>query len=511
MLIPSELVLSILSYCDGSTLATCQQVCRHWQTLIDHYDALVWSPCCERDFQKGLRRRFWSLDFPDPQMVDAAMLSSYAKPSTLWQSLYRITKHWSLGQCTTSFLTNYTLRQQKRRPCVVVGTTQEYNFFTSLSVAQSGHIVRSNPMYKGTTEGRQAMIVHASFDQDPTLSSFYLEDDALHGIVCHYSHPASPWIVTGGLDGTVSLWNEPERCVARTWQGHRGRVLCVSMNDQVVISGGSDSMIRVWDLDDAEQRGSIDISSYLSERHDWFQGVGEIALNGHLIVCAPDTSGPVLIFSLLTGSLVYELKTEPQDVAFTRLCLTPFYLLTKGEINPSNRNQVPIYPNTSSSSTPTVSSSPYSNTTNSGSSSLSSLSSLSSSTSTAISTYALAPPPSLSLTPYQLSRYYNLSSNNMTTFTAARSCIDVWDLQTGKLVYRLVPPLPATTTASITDIRISPNAAHVFACVEIRDNGSRRNELCYWDFSNHHTAAPSIMVLPSMTSSSFGNAWACFY
>lgn len=242
-LVPTELILSILACCDGPTLATCQLVCRQWQHLIDHYDTLVWSSCCKRDFEKGIRRRFWSLEFPDPQRVENAMLSSSSSSGALWQSLYRVTKRWSLGDCTSSFLSEtqppYQQHTPPRLPCVVVGTTHEYYSFTSLSITQSGHVVRSNPMYKGNIQGRQAMVIQSSFgggDGDDggvdSSSFFYLEDDAFHGIVCHYSDPTSHWIVTGGLDGTVSLWNELERCKARTWQGHRSRVLCVSMNDQ---------------------------------------------------------------------------------------------------------------------------------------------------------------------------------------------------------------------------------------------------------------------------------------
>ncbi|SAM01507.1 hypothetical protein [Absidia glauca] len=517
---------------------TCQQVCRQWYHLIDHYDSLVWPPCCKRDFQKGIRRRFWSLDFPNPQRVNTAMLSSTswlgAKHSpTLWRSLYRFTKCWSLGLCTATFLADTNSPLQLERPCVVVGTTQEHQFFTTLSVTRSGHIVRSNPTYKSGNQGRQAMVVHTTMaghigDGD-SLPFYYLEDDELHGIVCHYSDPTSDWIVTGGLDGTVSLWSEPQRCVTKSWRGHRGRVLSVSMNDEVVISGGSDSMIRVWDLGGAEQRGSIDISSYLSDQHDWFQGVGEIAVNGQLIVCAPDASGPVLVFSLLTGSLVYELKTEPQDVAFTRLCLTPFYLLTKGEINSANQHRVPIYPsmsNSSSTSSPSAASSPTTSRSSSPSSSLSSSTSTTATQSTlnipdsssttnesSFSSIPSPPPPSTTMTPYQLSRYYASTSQTTTpTQVSTRSCIDVWDLQTGKLVYRLVPPLPPNTTASITDIQISPNTAHVFACVEIREYGSRKNHLCCWDFSNDQLPPPSVKILPPLSSAaSFGHAWACYY
>ncbi|CAO3635688.1 unnamed protein product [Cunninghamella blakesleeana] len=506
--------------------------------------------CCQHDFQRGFRRRFWSLDFPDPYQVDKALLiqqpiNNHDKnmddniiPSVRWQDLYRITKYWSSGQCKASILNRINDNHHHQpidnlsslttsKPCLVIGSTHEYSYLTNFTITASGHIIRSNPMYKGPN-GRQCLKIHHVMDiknqHQNKLTFQYLEDHLSHGIVCHYSDSKSNWIVTGGLNGTVSLWDESTLCLKRTWEGHRGRVLCVSMNDKVIISGGSDSMIRVWDLDDVGQRGSIDISSYLSDRLDWFQGVGEIALNGHLIVCAPDASGPILIFSLLTGSLVYELKAEPQDVACTRLCLTPYYLLTKGEINKKNEREVPIYPPSSTFDT---------------SESLSSESSSKSSPSETLSlpmhqTISLSsfthPSTTSSLTPYQLAKHYsssltttnNNNSNNESSSSSndlykqnkfTKSCIDVWDLQTGKLVYRLIPPITnPSVIASIVDIRISPHAAHVFACIEIRNYGQRRHVLCCWDFSNQKFKLPTVVTLPtSISNIHTNNTWACFY
>ncbi|KAI8071379.1 WD40-repeat-containing domain protein [Gongronella butleri] len=502
-MLPSELLLYVFTFCDGETLLVCRETCTLYKRLIDHYDALVWAPCSQHDFQKGLRRRFWALDFPHPQLVDRILLrplSTAAKESThapsRWQDLYRNQLAWQKGHCQARYVSPdaSSLEQHDRPPSLVVGSLQEQHFFTSLAVTKGGAIVRSNPTYKSNAN-QQAMIRQMAHQWR------YMEDTALHGIVCHYAHPSSPYIVTGGVDGTVSLWHEHDDCL-NSWQAHRGRVLCVSMNDQVVISGGSDGMIRVWDLADrVQQRGSIDISSYLTG--DWFQhGVGEMAVNGHLIVCAPDASGPVLIFSILTGSLVYELKTEPQEVAFSRLCLTPYYLLTKGELNDQNRDQVPVHPSNA-------------------------LQSHEKHVMTRI-TYSLssttehdAAPGAGRLSPYQLARQFAATQQHQqqqhhaTTFMP---CINVWDLQTGQLAYRLVPPLDPThalerpSAMSITDIQISPDSAHVFACVEVRTQTQRHYRLCCWDFSDNRRAMPSMVPIdPVAPHTATGAAWACIY
>lgn len=259
-LIPSELLLTIFSYADGPTLARCHQVCKHWANLINHYDSLVWRYCCQHDFQRGMKRRFWSLDFPDPTQIDKALFNTRSSqvnhqhhqgndntnqdynndspPIIRWQDLYRITTYWTLGQCQATFLNSSSNHHYQNtlsktsKPCLVIGSTQENNFLTTFTTTASGRLIRSNPTYKGSN-GHQRLKLHHILKKDKEAMHYdYIEDRFNHGIVCHYSDPTSHWIVTGGLDGSVSLWDEVSLSLKKIWNGHRGRVLCVSMNDQ---------------------------------------------------------------------------------------------------------------------------------------------------------------------------------------------------------------------------------------------------------------------------------------
>ncbi|KAG2218750.1 hypothetical protein INT45_003068 [Circinella minor] len=372
--LPTELLLSIFIHLDDSTLASCTTVCREWHFIINTYDDIIWKTCSLRDFHKRKpTRRFWSLHFPDPEQynhfgLDLKQHENQKKRT--WQDMYRITKNWFNGNCHGSFPTIIDSTRsiiKGARPQVVVGIPQEHTFSTTLTVTSTGHIIRSNPTYR-RPDGQQCLIIQSPSSKE--LEYLNETERRSHTVFCHYSHIASNWLVTGSLDGTVALWDTAEKCMVRLWEGHRGRVLCVAMNDQVVVSGGSDSMIRVWDLHEESAispgggRGMIDISSYLSARSDWIQGVGEIAVNEHLVACSPDASGPILVFSLLTGSLVYELTTstkahlrpalrwdstrttveeeeeEEEMTGFTKLCLTPYFLLTKGKL-PNHNDDIP--------------------------------------------------------------------------------------------------------------------------------------------------------------------------
>lgn len=535
---PAELLVSIFIHLNGQTLANCSQVCRQWNRIIDQFDQVIWPHACHHDFEEGTTgrtRRFWSLQFPSPSFLKST------KNKRTWQDMYRMTRNWYNGNVKAFYPTTTTaepFQLDGKKACTVIGAPQEQGMFTSLTLAHDGRVVRSNPNYHTPTGSQTLIIQSPQTKQKFFLDSTSQEDIRTQSIVCHYTDPSSKWLVTGGLNGTVAVWNLTTKKLVRTWQGHRGRVLCISMSGEVVVSGGSDSVIRVWDLDDHEKRrrrGMIDISSYLSGRSDWYQGVGEIAVNGHLVACAPDASGPILVFSLLTGSLVYELRV-PEDhrqphhplqhtewntediTAFTRLCLTPFFLLTKGKIHHNNKSTIQLVPAKENIV--------LQRTQRKKQQSVGHLTKLSDSRDVNI-------PPVANMSPYQLYQYYasinhtaEQDDNNSLSMPTTSACINVWDLQTGKIAYRLVPTLLDNPhqNYSITDIRLSPDFSKVFASIEVRGSKHYKESLFCWDFNvrqRHHDnndekqnnlSEFDIVELDSMDPvlRKTGKSWVCF-
>ncbi|KAG0067980.1 hypothetical protein BGZ89_005423 [Linnemannia elongata] len=170
----------------------------------------------------------------------------------------------------------------------------------------------------------------------PTLS------DLANDILCHYSSPLHSFLVTGHMDGIVRLWDlsirEPGRQCIRYWQtGPRRRVLCVGMNSKVVVCGNVDSTICVWDIhpspgSSSSTHGTIHTASYMTSRapqglDDWISGIEHICVGDSLVACSTEFSGSVLVFSLGTGSLVYEIPGLYQP---SKMCMTDFFLLTGG-------------------------------------------------------------------------------------------------------------------------------------------------------------------------------------
>ncbi|KAG0051780.1 hypothetical protein BGZ83_003306 [Gryganskiella cystojenkinii] len=60
---------------------------------------------------------------------------------------------------------------------------------------------------------------------------------------------------------------------------------------------------------------------------DWVSGIEHICVGDSLVACSTEFSGSVLVFSLATGSLVYEIPGLYQP---SKMCMTDFFLLTGG-------------------------------------------------------------------------------------------------------------------------------------------------------------------------------------
>lgn len=218
---PTELLVSIFIYLDGPTLSSCSRVCHQWSNVLIQFDQEIWPHACHRDFVRQNARRFWSLQFPEP---------TPSKRS--WQDMYRITRNWYTGHVKGYYPTVAT--HSPRQPCVVVGSPQEQGMFTCLTLANEGRVIRSNPNYHSPNGSQSLMIQspqtkHRSFlDAVSALPG----PETAHSIVCHYTHPNSKWLVTGGLNGTVAVWDLTTKALVKMWHGHRGRVLCITMNDE---------------------------------------------------------------------------------------------------------------------------------------------------------------------------------------------------------------------------------------------------------------------------------------
>jgi len=67
------------------------------------------------------------------------------------------------------------------------------------------------------------------------------------------------WLMSGGQDNTLRLWNATEGVLAKTLRGHGSRVMACafSPDGQQAISGGQDQKLRFWETQDYEEQRAL--------------------------------------------------------------------------------------------------------------------------------------------------------------------------------------------------------------------------------------------------------------
>jgi len=110
-------------------------------------------------------------------------------------------------------------------------------------------------------------------------------------------------IVSCGLDKTIILWDVSTGNPQRKWRGHAGTVNCVALNEDstIAISGSIDATVKCWDMRSKSQEPVQN----LSELKD---SVTSIIVTDHeiLIGCA---DGKVRMYDLRNGRLTTDLIT----------------------------------------------------------------------------------------------------------------------------------------------------------------------------------------------------------
>lgn len=490
--VPIEIQVAIFQYLDGRSLGQCLKVCRHWYRIIHEFQDLIWALTASTDFDYEGISRFWRLSMQNPRSFND--IGSFRGVKRTWADVYRINTNWYKGNCDAYFPTPLERSSIPKAPHAVVGIPQEGLYGTMLHLGPGGRVARYNPVYRNAEHDESEARDHTvTILQNPETGDVSIINSKQNvGISSQFTHPLLDYMITGDIDGNVTLRDLEKQEDIITWSGHRGRVLCVSMNENVAVSGGSDCTLRVWDIGTLisshkhwgaipgrhNWRGTIDISQYLSPSSEWSTGVGELAMNDTLIACSSDSTAPILIFSLLTGALVYQLKSKyiSSGSMFSHLCMTPFFLLTKGQVSSNDDGPRRVHGVSSEKQERKASHNREASRTRYG-------------YVTPLNESTINLPPQPNLSAYQLQqllRLNNTAIGNEDPIPAqpeSRGCINVWDLRTGKIIYRLVPDTGSENIAytSITDIRTTPDFSKVVAV--LCDMASGKERVFTWDFT----------------------------
>jgi WD40 repeat protein/sterol desaturase/sphingolipid hydroxylase (fatty acid hydroxylase superfamily) len=116
------------------------------------------------------------------------------------------------------------------------------------------------------------------------------------------------WIVSGGQDGTIKLWNGATGRVILDLVGHTRPVhsVALSADGRCLVSGSSDRTVRVWDLQTGQEKLT------LTGHNAAVLGVGISAEGGHIVSGGADSS--VKVWNAATGREELTLHGPPGAV-----------------------------------------------------------------------------------------------------------------------------------------------------------------------------------------------------
>ncbi|KAJ5172815.1 hypothetical protein N7492_005408 [Penicillium capsulatum] len=261
LVFPNELCLRVLSFIDDpKTLARASQVSRRWRELLN--DDITWKNLCEKhaysvrrileddgldlvpsrsvDPNPGLRA--WDslqrhLEVSDNKSVESApglprTLSGEWLPPSSFPARRRRARPVSYR---SQFKQKYMVESawNKGGRCTQRHMTPDQGVVTSLHLTSKYIVV--------ALDNAKIHVYDTNGDNQKTLQGHVMGVWAM-----------VPWddiLVSGGCDREVRVWNMATGAGIHLLRGHTSTVRCLKMSDQnTAISGSRDTTLRIWDL-----------------------------------------------------------------------------------------------------------------------------------------------------------------------------------------------------------------------------------------------------------------------
>ncbi|KAF2729954.1 F-box/WD repeat-containing protein pof1 [Polyplosphaeria fusca] len=265
MVLPTELCLRILECVDDpTTLARASQVSNKWRELVN--DDTAWRLLCQKFSYRGLSKEErneeddpgdeWD-DSKPSQWLHPARASRAEEPLLNQQADASATSSANEGLRTQSLDRGAKRKPSHRRP---KATTYRSHF-------KQRYMVETAWRSGGVCDARQITPdqgVVTSLHLTKKYIVVALDNAKIHVFDVNGYHQKTlqghvmgvwamvPWgdlLVSGGCDRDVRVWNLATGYPQFTLRGHTSTVRCLKMSDaHTAISGSRDTTLRIWDL-----------------------------------------------------------------------------------------------------------------------------------------------------------------------------------------------------------------------------------------------------------------------
>jgi F-box and WD-40 domain protein CDC4 len=256
--LPTELALRVLSFVDDpKTLTRASQVSKKWRELLD--DDMSWKLLCDKHAYRGMPED--TEDGMEPLSLPASARGPYGFGPVSAKRAYDLSLAGPSSSApnlsTTALASTSNNLRLRRRP-----HAQSYR----------SHFKQKYLVEAAWRKGGESIIKHITPDQG-VVTSLHLTDKyivvALDNAKIHVFNTIGehqktlkghvmgvwamvPWddvLVSGGCDRDVRVWNMATGASIHTLRGHTSTVRCLKMSDEnTAISGSRDTTLRVWDI-----------------------------------------------------------------------------------------------------------------------------------------------------------------------------------------------------------------------------------------------------------------------
>ncbi|KAL2271794.1 hypothetical protein VTJ83DRAFT_1165 [Remersonia thermophila] len=240
--LPDELCLRILSFIDDpKVLARASQVSRRWRDLLS--DDMTWKNLCvKHDYQRSLSEVQPALDVPSESKPEASSQPGDASGSALLTST---SLPATFAASTASRPAPRSYKSHFKQRYLVDAAWRSGGRNVTRNITQDGGVVTSlhlTPKY-----------IVVALD-NAKIHVFDTEGNALRTLQGHVMGVWAmvPWddiLVSGGCDRDVRVWDLSTGACLHTLRGHTSTVRCLKMSDaNTAISGSRDTTLRIWDI-----------------------------------------------------------------------------------------------------------------------------------------------------------------------------------------------------------------------------------------------------------------------
>ncbi|RMZ75616.1 hypothetical protein DV738_g5381, partial [Chaetothyriales sp. CBS 135597] len=255
--LPDELCLRVLSYVnDPISLARASQVSRRWHKLLT--DDLLWKDMCEK-------HAYWKEAEGCEEIAPFLLPQAARGPYSFPKMNPKRTLDGTAILGPSSSAPNLTLRPDSAHGSSPRGKKRQ-------SQSHYSHFRRKYMIEAAWRKGGQSIIKHITPDQG-VVTSLHLTDKyivvAMDNAKIHVFNTVGehqktlkghvmgvwamvPWedvLVSGGCDRDVRVWDMATGRSIYTLRGHTSTVRCLKMSDaNTAISGSRDTTLRIWDI-----------------------------------------------------------------------------------------------------------------------------------------------------------------------------------------------------------------------------------------------------------------------